>query len=71
MLGNKTPGNLGYHKQRVRACVTTRTPLAMVNPTAQKAFTVVSRYWWEPGRISAGAFISEKNKSFSRWARGT
>ena len=44
MFGNKTPGNLGHHKQWVRASVITRTPLAMTYPTPQKAFTAVRRY---------------------------
>lgn len=39
----------------------------MINPATQKAFAAASKYWWEPGRKSADAFISDKNKSFRRW----
>ena len=36
-----------------------RTPLATMNPTAQKTFTVVRRYWCEPGRKSSYTFVSD------------
>ena len=36
-----------------------RTPLATMNPTAQKTFTAVRRYWCEPGRKFPYTFVSD------------